>query len=149
MTAAIAKAEETLRVVRILDMPMPDGLNHPDIARLKCYAFEQLGSLVQALVDLMDDWAGDPDLENATGLEDAFENHMAGTDPFAHPETVSEAYGPGCPVSDPDYCITDKDEDDPLDHAELDEGEYGTCASYAIDQQRACYNAYIPSSMIH
>lgn len=83
-------------------MPTATGQNYREMAKLKNAAFHAVSMLVQSLVDMLDEMAGDPDVENATGLEDAFEYHMAPLDNWENPARKTASYGAGCPISDPE-----------------------------------------------
>lgn len=75
----------------------------PAVARiLSRFDRKQLHGFIAVAIDLADAMDGDPDLENATGEGDAFEEHNArfGDD------------GPGDPVSDPGGCEHDGREPD-------------------------------------
>lgn len=73
---------------------------------------EAIGCAVEALIDLLDAIDGDPDLENASDLEDDF-----GLTAFA-----ADGIGPGCNISDPDFGVDDEGEG--IDEREEDWGDY-------------------------
>lgn len=58
--------------------------------KLAAYNLEQLKEAAQILHDIMDEREGDPDLEDATDLEDDFSIY-----------TLDLDAGAGCPISDP------------------------------------------------
>lgn len=60
------------------------------IRALKLYAWHSVNTMIEQGLDLLDMLSGDPDLEDATGAEDAFEDH----------EERTGCEGPGCPVAD-------------------------------------------------
>lgn len=66
-----------------------------------------LAGFIEVAIELLDIAEGDPDLEDATSLEDAFEDH---NDRFGYA-------GPGCPVADIDKGIDDDrtENDDPAE----------------------------------
>lgn len=71
-----------------------------------------LARLVERAIERLDEEDGDPDLEDATGLEDAFEDHE---DRFGYG-------GPGCDVGDPGEDEHDReaiDEREPDHDAEI------------------------------
>jgi len=67
---------------------------------------EELGNAIEVLVELLDVWDGDPDLEE-TGAEDDTRF------------PAKSLYGPGCPLADP---AEDDDDDAEHDGREIDEG---------------------------
>lgn len=84
---------------------------------------EQIAAAAAALVDLLDDIDGDPDVElngdeaDGTGSEDDFIDHLA---PYS-------MRGPGCPIADPDTCVDDEGEyidEREMDYADGDSGEF-------------------------
>lgn len=76
-----------------------------------------LSSFIIVAIDLLDVADGDADLEDATGVEDAFESHVYD--------------GPGCPVADPGGGNVE-DEGEGIDEREPDNG--GHCSHYGVDQ---------------
>ena len=64
----------------------------PAVARILArFEREQLAGFIAVALDLIDTLDGDPDLENATDLEDDF---------ALSPQARGYADGPGCPVAD-------------------------------------------------
>jgi len=93
------------RLNEIDSAPVLSADQRLEVFRAKALCWTVIGKAVESLVSLLDATAGDPDLENATGEDDAFEDHN---------ERLGY-YGPGCPVSDIDKGIDDDphDDDDP------------------------------------
>ena len=78
----------------------------PAVARiLSRFDRPKLEGFITVAIGLLDVLDGDPDFEDATGEDDAFEDHN---------ERLGY-YGPGCPVADIDKGIDDDrhDDDDP------------------------------------
>lgn len=73
------------------------------INALKLHAYQSLNMLIERALDALDQLTGDPDLEDATGIEDSFEGHG---------ERLSDQ-APGCPIADPAEESDHREDDDP------------------------------------
>ena len=91
------------------------------MARIDHRAFRRadIEAQIETLIDILDEIDGDPDLEDATDLEDDFAFSRRA-------QQVHRTLGPGCPLSDPDKAIDDDGCDDINDDREEEwpEGEF-------------------------
>lgn len=82
---------------------LPGTIPHmPAVARILArHDRDHLAAFIAVAIDLLDVLEGDPDLEDATDLEDDF---------ALSPVTRRDAdKGPGCPIADSDYCLAGDD----------------------------------------
>jgi hypothetical protein len=70
---------------------------------------DELSAAIAVLVELLDIWDGDADLER-TDAEDDFTERQS-----------KRWHGPGCMIADPDKCVDDEGEG--IDEREPDEGD--------------------------
>jgi hypothetical protein len=84
---------------------------------LRLWAYSSLNEMIEQGIALLDFLQGDIDLEDATGAEDAFEEHEAR---FGY-------QGPGDLTADPGGPANEDDEEDDPGGTDLDDGELGDC----------------------
>jgi hypothetical protein len=105
----LADARRALKVVNSLNKhPVLEADERLVLQRVKALAIRCIGAAVEVLVDTLDLLDGDTDAEDATGAEDAFEDH---NERFGYD-------GPGCPVADPS---NDSEEDSAVDDRPCDD----------------------------
>lgn len=102
-------ASALVRLNQIDAAPVLSVEDRKEVSEAKRLCWSVVGSAAESLVELMNAMAGDPDIEDATGDEDAFEQH----------ESHAGYGGPGCALSDPGE---DNGDREAIDEREPEEG---------------------------